>query len=103
MKRNEIEAMTIICNIQQMQKVSYGTNYDYNQFKGKSIEELRELQESLIPVYNTAILNRKSELLELERKLIYAKDFSPHKVEYYQQCITQFKKNHGLENIHTSV
>ena len=48
-KRDEVEAMTIICNIQQMQYMIYGEQFTYEQFNGNSIEELRTLQEQIIP------------------------------------------------------
>ena len=55
MERNEIEAMTIICNIQMMQDKVYGERFDYDRFKGNSIEELRELQDQMIKEYNAAL------------------------------------------------
>ena len=51
-ERNEAEAMTIICNIQMMQDKIHSKHFDYGQFSGNSIEELRKLQERLIPEYN---------------------------------------------------
>lgn len=50
--RNEFEAMTIICNIQMMQDKVYGSRFEYDQFNGNTIEELRELQEKMIKEYN---------------------------------------------------
>jgi len=35
-------------------------------------------------------------LLDLELKLIYAKDFTPHKVAYYEQRISETKKTFNL-------
>lgn len=35
-------------------------------------------------------------LLALELKLIYAQDFTPHKVAYYQQRIQETKKTFNL-------
>jgi hypothetical protein len=51
-KRNEIEAMDIIINIQCMQDCIYGKRFTYYQFNGNSVEELRKLQDSLIIEYN---------------------------------------------------
>ena len=51
-KRNEIEAMYIICNIQQMQKCIYSKSFAYDDFKGNTIDELRDLQNNLITDYN---------------------------------------------------
>lgn len=62
-QRNEIEAMTIICNIQMMQDVAYGQRFEYNQFSANSVEELRKLQESLIPVYNAAIAAKNDPII----------------------------------------
>ena len=55
MKRNEIEAMTIICNIQMMQDKVYGKHFNYDRFAGNSIEELRELQDQMIKEYNASL------------------------------------------------
>ena len=54
-KRDEVEAMTIICNIQQMQYMIYGEQFTYEQFNGNSIEELRTLQEQIIQEYNQSV------------------------------------------------
>lgn len=51
-QRNEIEAMTVIINIQMMQDKVYGKRFEYDDFKGNSIEELRELQDKMIIEYN---------------------------------------------------
>lgn len=51
-QRNEVEAMTIICNIQAMQQKIYGKQFAYKQFKGNTIEELRKLQDQMIIEYN---------------------------------------------------
>jgi len=51
----EVEAMTIICNIQAMQSRLYGDNFSYDSFNGNSLEELRKLQDTLIPEYNAAV------------------------------------------------
>ena len=51
-QRNEIEAMNIICNIQAMQQIVYGKQFEYEKFKGNTIEELRKLQEQMIIEYN---------------------------------------------------
>ena len=50
--RNEILAMTIICNIQVMQTKVYGKQFEYKQFNGNSIAELEDLQERMIVEYN---------------------------------------------------
>jgi hypothetical protein len=57
MKRNEIEAMGIICNIQMMQNKIYGYQFEYDKFNGNSLEELRELQNNLINEYNKTFNN----------------------------------------------
>lgn len=57
--RNETEAMTIICNIQNMQRIAYGNCFEYNDFDGNSIEELRKLQDEMIPIYNNSINKAK--------------------------------------------
>ena len=54
-ERNEIEAMNVIINIQQMQRIMYGKSFLYNDFNGNTIEELRTLQDSLITVYNNTL------------------------------------------------
>lgn len=51
----EVEAMTIIINIQAMQEKIQGKRFEYEQFNGNTLEELRELQEWLIPEYNKAV------------------------------------------------
>jgi len=51
----EIEAMTIICNIQAMQNKIYGESFQYDQFNGNTLDELRNLQDSLIPLYNNSL------------------------------------------------
>ena len=50
--RNEILAMTIICNIQAMQQKVYGKQFEYKQFNGNSIAELEDLQGRMIVEYN---------------------------------------------------
>ena len=40
-----------------MQTKIYGKQFEYKQFKGNSIEELRELQNSLIVEYNNTFKN----------------------------------------------
>lgn len=54
--RPEIEAMYVIINIQQMQKVIYGKSFAYDDFNANTIEELRNLQDKLIPEYNKALM-----------------------------------------------
>mgnify|MGYP003502686452 CR=1 FL=1 len=51
-QRNEIEAMDIIINIQMMQDKVSGEHFQYDQFSGNTIEELRNLQEIMIKQYN---------------------------------------------------
>lgn len=51
-KRNEIEAMVIIVNIQMMQSKVYGKQFEYENFKGNSIDELRNLQDIMVIEYN---------------------------------------------------
>ena len=51
-KQQEIEAMTIICNIQMMQTKIKGTQDAYKDFNNFSIEDLREFQDSCITKYN---------------------------------------------------
>ena len=51
-QRNEIEAMNIIINIQTMQEKVYGEKFEYKQFNGNTIEELRKLQNDMIIEYN---------------------------------------------------
>ncbi len=55
--RNEIEAMTIICNIQMMQDKVYGKKFEYKQFNGNSIDELYKLQDAMIKEYNATFTN----------------------------------------------
>ena len=50
--RNEIESMTIICNIQMMQDKIYGSHIEHFWFNGNTIDELRNLQDELIKEYN---------------------------------------------------
>lgn len=51
-KRNEIEAMQLIVNIQMMQDKVHGSHFEYPQFNGNTIEELRNLQDAMIKEYN---------------------------------------------------
>lgn len=50
--QQEIEAMSIICNIQMMQDRVHGKRFEYKQFAGNTIEELRTLQDTMIKEYN---------------------------------------------------
>lgn len=52
--RNEVEAMTIICNIQMMQDKVHGEHFEYWRFNGNTIEELRNLQDEMIKEYNAS-------------------------------------------------
>lgn len=54
--RDEVEAMTIICNIQMMQDKIHGQHFEYYQFNGNTIEELRQLQENTIKEYNATFV-----------------------------------------------
>lgn len=53
--RNEVEAMDIIIAIQGMQKIIYGSCYEYKQFNGNTCDELRVLRDGLIPLYNDKV------------------------------------------------
>lgn len=53
--RNEVEAMTIICNIQAMQAIIDGQPFPYENFNDYDIDKLRTMQDELIPAYNIAI------------------------------------------------
>ncbi len=48
----QIEAQTIIINIQMMQDKVHGKHFEYSDFSGNTIDELRELQEQMIKEYN---------------------------------------------------
>jgi len=50
--RDEIKAMSVICNIQAMQTKIYGKCFSYSAFASNTLDELHELQDSLIPEYN---------------------------------------------------
>lgn len=54
-KRNEIEAMSIICNIRLMQEKVYGKAFDYDSFNANTIDELRTLQDNMIAEYNNTL------------------------------------------------
>lgn len=56
--RDEIQAMTIICNIQAMQNVIYGKSFEYADFSANTIAELYNLQNSLIEEYNNAVITK---------------------------------------------
>lgn len=53
--RNEILAMTVICNIQAMQLKVYGKSFKYEDFNANTEDELMKLQEDLIPLYNNSL------------------------------------------------
>lgn len=55
MERNETEAMNIIINIQTMQDALYGKHFEHADFNGNTIDELREIQDELIVLYNKHI------------------------------------------------
>lgn len=50
--RNEVAAMTVICNIQAMQNKVYGKCFDYSDFASNTLDELYNLQDQLITEYN---------------------------------------------------
>jgi hypothetical protein len=54
--------MSIIINIQIMQEVVYGKRFEYSDFNGNSVDELRNLQSSLIPEYNSKIAERNKDI-----------------------------------------
>jgi len=54
-KRNEIEAMTIIINIQMMQNKIYGSSFEHSFFEVNTIDELRTLQSDLLIQYNKTV------------------------------------------------
>ncbi len=60
------EQMQVICNIQMLRDKIHGDYYaplkseDFKTLSHKTIEELRELQDRLIPEYNEAIRNNTS-------------------------------------------
>lgn len=62
MQRNEIEAMSIICNIQAMQKTIHGQHFEHASFNANTVDELRDLQSSLIPEYNAALERNTTQL-----------------------------------------
>lgn len=53
--RDEIAAMTVICNIQAMQTKVYGKCFDYSDFASNTLDELHNLQDQLIPEYNNSL------------------------------------------------
>lgn len=59
-QRNEIEAMSIICNIQSMQKVVWGYPAKYEQYKDNSVDELRAIQNELIKAYNEKVRSKNN-------------------------------------------
>ena len=54
----EAEAITLIGNIQAMQTSLYGQCFDFDKFNGNTLEELRIIQDKLIPEYNNALRNK---------------------------------------------
>ena len=53
--------MTVIINIQSMREVIfdyYNRREDFKNISGMTEEELYELQDTLIPLYNTALKNK---------------------------------------------
>jgi hypothetical protein len=55
----KIEAMTVITNIQAMRRMIGVTEISVEHYLSKSIEDLREEQDSTIKHYNEALKNRK--------------------------------------------
>ena len=56
------QAMTVICNIQQMQSVIYGKQWQLKAFDGFNLSQLYELQEDVIPLYNKAIAAKNKQM-----------------------------------------
>ena len=54
----EAEAITVIGNIQAMQTSLYGQCFDFDKFNGNTLDELRNLQDKLIPEYNNALRDK---------------------------------------------
>ena len=54
----EVEAITVIGNIQAMQTSLYGQCFDFDKFNGNTLDELRNLQDKLIPEYNNALRDK---------------------------------------------
>lgn len=71
MKSITPEQMTVICNIQTMRQRIYDPDYNWIEDKErlytKTLKELHEEQENLIPLWNEAI-NKTYELLKSNRK-----------------------------------
>lgn len=56
------EAMTVIINIQCMNtkiNENYNTIEDFYNLQWKNIDDLRQMQDNLIPLYNESIKNKK--------------------------------------------
>jgi len=49
------EKMTVICNIQTMNKYIHGTPTPFEELEHKTLEELRDEEERLIPLYNKSL------------------------------------------------
>lgn len=47
-----IQSMSVIINIQMMQERIYGKSFEYNQFNGNTLDELYDLQNKMIEIYN---------------------------------------------------
>ncbi len=54
----EAEAITVIGNIQAMQTSLYGQCFDFDKFNGNTLDELRNLQDKLMPEYNNALRDK---------------------------------------------
>ena len=53
------EASTLMFNVQTMGKIS-GLIYTYETIEGKTLEELRDIQNELIPLYNEALKQKNN-------------------------------------------
>jgi len=55
MLQESIEKQSLIININMMQEKSGQIQEPFEKLYSKSLDELREMQESLIPVYNESV------------------------------------------------
>lgn len=53
----KVEAMQLIINIQTMKEKIYKRRFTFEEFKGNTLAELRELQNNMIDEWNNAIKN----------------------------------------------
>lgn len=96
--RNEIEAMTIICNIQMMQEKVYGSKFEYYQFNGNTIDELRDLQDSIIKEYNASLTQLYKVVGKKDGQLCEISELPMSKDNCYRWI-----KEQGIESIYTNV